>query len=296
MFLSISGSGILGEIQSGLGRNQADARKTLSELATGSRINSGVDDAAGLSISDSLAANVAALEQSTLNAQQGINLLQTADGALAQVTQILNRIETIAVEAYTSSLTSAQYLANGAEYDRLIAEIDSIGTHTTFNGKQVFGAGSGIAGQNVTSILTSDGTGNGTSVETIRISELNESSIGDFSGEGGTGQVLYSSNGTHVSYNVGGFAGIEVNYTYMAIAAVAAQRAYLGAEINKLQAAANVADTERINLSAAQDAIQAADYGKLSADLVRESVLNQTGVSALNQERAYQENLLKLLG
>ena len=95
------------DIGNQLARNQVSTQKDLTELTTGSRINSGADDPAGLSISDSLAANIAALQQSALNVQQGIALLQTADSALAQVTQIVDRIEALAVEDRDRSLQTA---------------------------------------------------------------------------------------------------------------------------------------------------------------------------------------------
>jgi len=97
--------------QNAVSSTQANLQSTLQQLSTGLRINSGSDDAAGLSIATGLGANIAALKQSSQNASNGIGLLQTADGALSQVTTQLNRAVTIATEAANGGLTSNQYTA-----------------------------------------------------------------------------------------------------------------------------------------------------------------------------------------
>ncbi len=139
---------ILNNIPSLAAQNQlsitgSQLQKTLFRLSSGSRINSGADDAAGLAIADGLRANVTALTQSARNATDGIGQLQVADGALAQVTTLLNRAVTLATEASTSTVSQGQRDSIQAEYGQIKAEIDRIGTSTTFNGVAVFqGAGS----------------------------------------------------------------------------------------------------------------------------------------------------------
>jgi len=111
---------------------------TLFRLSSGSRINSGADDAAGLAIADGLQANITGLTQSSRNANDGVGKLQVADGALAQVTTLLNRAVTLGVESATGTVSQAQRGALDAEFTAIKAEIDRIGTSTTFNGAQVF--------------------------------------------------------------------------------------------------------------------------------------------------------------
>jgi flagellin len=113
-------------------------QKTLFRLSSGSRINSGADDAAGLAIADGLHANVTALTQSSRNANDGVGKLQVADGALAQVTSLLNRAVTLATEAATGTVSVAQRDALNAEFTAIKAEVDRIGGNTTFNGTAVF--------------------------------------------------------------------------------------------------------------------------------------------------------------
>jgi flagellin len=110
----------------------------LFRLSSGSRINSGADDAAGLAIADGLRANVSALTQSSRNATDGIGKLQVADGALAQVSNLLNRAVALATEASTGTVSASQRGVLHAEFDQIRQEIDRIGTDTTFNGDKVF--------------------------------------------------------------------------------------------------------------------------------------------------------------
>jgi flagellin len=124
-----------------------DMQSTLEQLSSGQRINSGADDAAGLSIADGLNANVAALTQSSQNATSGVGELQVADGALAQVTSLLNRAVTLATEAANSGLTTDQHTALNTEFTSIKTEIDNIGQTTTYNGSAIFGSGAGGGAQ-----------------------------------------------------------------------------------------------------------------------------------------------------
>src|ERR1700691_1141825 len=127
--------------ENALSNTQSSLQKTLTQLSTGMKINSGSDDAAGLSIASGLTANIAALTQSQQNASNAIGMLQTADGALSQVTTLLNRAVTLATEGSTSGITASQATALQTEYTSIAAEINQIGTNTNFNGQNVFSLG-----------------------------------------------------------------------------------------------------------------------------------------------------------
>ena len=127
--------------ENSLNSTQNSLNTVLEQLSSGSRINSGADDAAGLSIVDGLTANQAALTQSAQNAQNGVGLLQTADGALSQVTSLLDRAVTLATEASNGTLNSTQESAANQEYQSIMAEVNNIGSTTTYNQEQVFGGG-----------------------------------------------------------------------------------------------------------------------------------------------------------
>jgi flagellin len=139
--------GILNNIPSLAAENQLTLTSTalshtLEQLSSGSRINSGADDPAGLSIANGLQANISALTQSVSNANNGVGQLQLADGALAQVTTLLNTAVTLATESATGTVSNSQRTAIQAQYASILAEINRIGTATTYNGQAVFQSGS----------------------------------------------------------------------------------------------------------------------------------------------------------
>jgi flagellin len=129
--------------ENALSNTQASLQKTLTQLSTGMKINSGSDDAAGLSIAEGMTANMAALTQSQQNASDGIGMLQTADGALSQVTTLLNRAVTLATEAATSNITGSQSNALDTEFQSILSEVNQIGQTTNFNGLNVFSGDTG---------------------------------------------------------------------------------------------------------------------------------------------------------
>ncbi len=275
---------ILNNIPSLMAENQMSVteqglQKTLFQLSSGSRINSGADDAAGLAIANGLSANITALQQSGLNANDGVGQLQVADGALSQVTTLLNRAVTLATESANGSLSTTQRSAIDAEFTAIKSEIDSIGSSTTFNGASVFTATS-------TSIFMSDGssaTANVTIATTVGV--LSSSSIGTGTPVNLSADALTSSGGATSAL-------ADIN---SAISAVASLRGTLGANMNRLTSAANVMQNEVQNLTSAESNITSADIGATVANLSKFQILQQTGISALAQANASQQAVLKLL-
>jgi flagellin len=141
--------------QNNLANTQASLSKTLQQLSSGSRINSGADDAAGLSLANGLQASATALSQSAKNAAEGVDMLQVADGALSQVTSLLNRAITLATEASNGTLNSSQQTAADSEYQKILSEVDTINQNTEYNGINVFRTGTNSS---AVAIFTSDGT------------------------------------------------------------------------------------------------------------------------------------------
>jgi len=130
--------------ENALSNTQANLQKTLTQLSTGLKINSGSDDAAGLSIVNGMTANIAALTQSQQNASNGIGMLQTADGALSQVGMLLNRAVTLATEGASSNITGSQATALDTEFQSILTEVNQIGQTTNFNGQNVFSGNTGV--------------------------------------------------------------------------------------------------------------------------------------------------------
>jgi flagellin-like hook-associated protein FlgL len=186
----------------------------LQQLSSGSKINSGADDAAGLSLVDGLQANSMALAQSQTNASEGVGLLTVADGALSQVTNLLNRAVTLATEASNGTLNSSQDTAANQEYQSILSEVNNIGTTTTYNNQAVFGK--------QTAIYTGDSSTEGSSIDKLNVSTLSSSNLGDTGGvmaySSGSSNVFLnlSSSGQNAestdSLNQSGATAINVNY------------------------------------------------------------------------------------
>jgi flagellin len=275
--------------ENNLNQTQNSLQTTLQQLSSGSRINSGADDAAGLSISDGLSANQAALTQSAQNAQNGVGLLQTADGALSQVTNLLDRATTLATEASNGGLTAAQTTAADTEFQSIVKEIGNIGSNTNFNSTNVFSA-------TPTNFVVSDGTVGGTTTIAATTGALSNASVGltvtDAAG------VITTAAGVDLSAQnlaTAAAATTALGKITTAIGDVSAQRGALGASINQLGAAANVASSEEVNLSSAQSSILSTNYGQATSNLAKYQVLSQTGISALAQANSVQQEILKLL-
>jgi flagellin len=172
--------------QNNISSTQANLQNTLEQLSSGSRINSGADDPAGLAVSDGLNANESALTQSSTNATEGIGMLQTADGALSQVTSLLNQAITIATEIGGGTLTSTggsnQVAAANQDYTNILQQINDIGTSTHYNSSQVFSGGT-------VNVEVGDGTTNGTNTYSESMAGLTTTSIGSSAGTGGSNTV-----------------------------------------------------------------------------------------------------------
>ena len=200
--------------ENNLNNTNASLQKVLQQLSSGSRINSGADDAAGLSLVNGLAANSAALIQSKTNATEGVGLLQVADGALAQVTSLLNRAVTLATEASNGTLNSTQSAAANQEYQTILAEVNNIGSTTTYNQRQVFN-GTAVA------IYSGDSSASGASVDNLYIRNLSVTSLGDKNGimsyNNGLSNVFIdlSKNGVLATVNdafVNATTTLDINY------------------------------------------------------------------------------------
>ena len=292
--------------ENNLNQTQSSLQNVLTQLSSGQRINSGADDAAGLSLANGLQANSAALTQSSTNASEGVGLLQVADGALSQVTNLLNRAVTLATEASNGTLNSTQDSAANSEYQSILDEINNIGSTTTYNGQQVFGGSFAV--------FTGDGTVGGGFSDTISLAALSSATVGDSTGSAG---LTYTAGGgtatSTLTYTPAATAGTTtedlsttdltsaanaqtaLNSVYAAVQDVAAERGYTGAQINTLNAVSNVESTEQVNVTSAQNAIMATDYAQATSQMSKFEILSQTGISALAQANSMQQLVTKLL-
>jgi flagellin len=253
--------------------NSNNLQTTLFQLSTGSRLNSGADDPAGLSIANELQASIAALQQSSSNANSGIGLAQTADGSFAQVTTLLDRAVTLATEASNGGLSTSQATALNTEYQSIQAEINRIGTSTTFNGTSVFSA-------STTSIFLSDAGSNSTIAFTV-------GTLSTAAAPAGLGLA-----GTDLLTTTDAQAALTAINT--AVGTVASDRGTLGASLNRLQSAQNVINVQVQNITSAESSITSANIPQDVSNLAQQTVLEQTGIAALSQANQQTEALLAL--
>jgi flagellin len=258
----------------------AAANKSLQQLSSGSRINSGADDAAGLAISNGLNANIAALNQSALNATNATGALQTADGALGQITTLLNRSVTLATEASNSGLSSSQFTAINTEYIALLGEINNIATATDFNGAAIFSTSTTSSS---ISAYTTDGTTNGTVSVAVTVPIVNATALGVTAVSGTSGLINSSA------------AAVQLTAIVAAINTISLDRGTLGAAVEQLQANTTVDTNESQNLTSATSQITSANIATVVANDTSFSILEQTGISALQQSNTQAQTVLKLL-
>jgi flagellin len=254
--------------ENNLSQTQSSLQKTLQQLSSGSRINSGADDAAGLSLANGLQASSAALSQSAKNAAEGVDFLQVADGALSQVTSLLNRAVTLATEASNGVLNTSQASAADAEYQQILTEIGNIDTNTEYNGINVFSTAANI--------FTSDGTLTQTDSATALGSVVTAVGL--------TGNLSTTAAATTELANI-----------TTAIGSIASERGTAGAQINTLQSVSNVMSTESTNTLSAENDVIATDYGQATSDMSKYQILMQTGIAALAQANSSQQLVTKLL-
>jgi flagellin len=239
--------------------------KSMQRLSSGLRINSAADDAAGLAIAESLTGQVNGLDQAQRNAQDGVSLVQTADGTLNDVQQMLQRIRELAVQYQNGTLSATDQSAITSEVGQLSSEIARIGSTAQFNGIKLFSAGITISFQ----VGANDG-------EQISVSTTTMSSLV------AAGTISLGSSTTLSTID-------------SFVDAVSSQRAVFGAVQNRLQYALDNLSTYEENLTAARSSIQDVDMASEMTSYTKEQILQQAGVSMLAQANQAPQAVLKLL-
>ena len=260
-------------------RNLSDVSMRLSKnfarLSSGLRITSAADDAAGLGISERMRAQVRSLDQAGRNTQDGISVVQTAEGALNEVNSNLIRMRELAIQASNGTLSTADRAALDSEFTALISEIDRVATQTDFNGTNLLDG-------SATSMDIQVGTEAG---ETIAITFTDVTSSAGLSLSGATFNLTSASNAS------GSLATIDA-----AIDTVTSSRSSLGAVQNRLESSFRSIANTRENLSAAESRIRDVDVARETADLTRNSILQQAALSVLAQANVAPQLALGLLG
>jgi flagellin len=275
--------------ENSMSTTQTNLQNTLTQLSTGQRINSGADDAAGLSIANGMTANIAALTQSGQNATNTTGLLQTADGALSQVTSLLNRATTLATEASSDGLTTSQTAALNTEFTSILASVNNIGKNTAFNGANVFSSAAitpflsdGTAGNNMlggasmtVGQLSTGGAAGGLNITSNASDTLTMTGVGTATSTMTVGNTTYTLQAGAVSAT-----GIAAGSTTTGATGVVQIGATAAATLANLAAAINGTDGfNNVNTEASAGAISTA--GATSA-LTLQATTAGAGAAAVN--------------
>jgi flagellin len=284
--------------QASLARNERALSKAMEQLSTGRKINTAADDAAGLAISSRMTSQIVGLEQSVQNAHDAISMIQTAESALDEMTNMLLRMRELALQASngTGSVADRNYLQD--EFGRLKEEIDRIANNTEWNGRPVLNGNAGgsavvavsyqvggNAGQTI-SVNFGNMTGGGLATGASGIAAGTNSgarALADIAISGGT-TALAQTNASAA------MTGID-----NAIENVSNQRASFGAAVNQLTHAIDNLTQVSINAASTRSRIMDTDYAKATSELAKAQIIQQAGTAMLAQANQLPASVLDLL-
>jgi flagellin len=264
---------------------------SLEKLSSGQRINKAADDAAGLAISEKMKGQINGLDTASDNAQNGVSLIQTAEGSLSESQSILQRMNELAVQAQngTNSSTDTQKLQD--EADALAKDLDRISSNTTFNTKNVLGtATSADSLFNTAGITLQIGADSG---QTMKITFSGSSVTGVTSNDLGVGGSTLGTAENATAISLTGSTAITSIQT--AINSISQLRSKLGAYQNRLTHATNNLSTESENLTSAESQITDVDMAKEMTNYTKNNILVQSAESMLSQANQLPQGVLALL-
>jgi len=251
--------------------NNANASKSLEKLSSGLKINRAGDDAAGLAISEKMRGQIRGLDMASKNAQDGISLIQTAEGALNETHSILQRMRELAVQGASDTNTAEDRTAIQTEVDALVNEIDRISTTTEFNTQKLLSGG-------IDNTIFQIGANSGQTI-TIAISDMGAGNLG----------VDALTIDTNANANAA-LVAIDA-----AISKVSTQRSELGAVQNRLEHTINNLGTASENLTGAESRIRDVDMAKEMMEFTKNNILTQAAQAMLAQANQQPQGVLQLL-
>ncbi|MCM3012235.1 flagellin Hag [Bacillus subtilis] len=263
-----------------LSSNNSASQKNMEKLSSGLRINRAGDDAAGLAISEKMRGQIRGLEMASKNSQDGISLIQTAEGALTETHAILQRMRELTVQAGNTGTQQAEDLgAIKDEMDALIEEVDGISDRTEFNGKKL------LDGSSATTGFTFQIGANAGQQLNVKIADMGAAALGTTV----TVDKLDVTDFATTSFD-NQLKGIDE-----AINAVSTQRAKLGAVQNRLEHTINNLSASGENLTAAESRIRDVDMAKEMSEFTKNNILSQASQAMLAQANQQPQNVLQLL-
>lgn len=300
--------------QRALGKNTMDLQRSVEKLSTGSKINRAADDAAGLSISQKMTAQIKGLDKAKQNVSDGVSLIQTAEGGLSLIQDNLQRIRELVVQAANGTNGNDELDAIQREINERVGTIDDIATETKFNGIQLLKANT-AATSNITIQSGADNgqtssidfrVGQGTAnvgieididKETNNASDAEHGTLAEGSGENG-----FALNKLHVGGTVNAQDGVIAAATTTPLTKldalidnVSRMRSTLGADQNSLESKLEFLDVAKENMAASRSRIQDVDVAMESSKLVRSQILQQASSAMLSQANNGPQLALNLL-
>jgi flagellin len=261
-----------------LAKNERAMGQAMERLSTGARINSAADDAAGLAISSKMTSQIRGLDQAVRNANDAVSMIQTADGAAIEITNMLQRMRELSVQAGNGTNTTTDISALNTEFVALRDQIGAIVTNTQWNGSPILNGTGGTAGS-----FTFQVGANASQILTV--------AFGDFD----LGSSVLGANITTTTTLTAANVQTTITNLDTAIVNVNTQRAIFGASINRLEYAMdNLANVSQ-NTAASRSRILDADYAAESTELARTQIIQQAGTAMLAQANQQAQSVLTLL-
>ena len=277
--------------QNALVRNDRSMNTAMERLSTGQRINSAKDDAAGLAIASRMTSQIRGLDVGIRNANDAISMISTADGALVEVTNMLQRMRELALQASNGTTTSADRDYLNSEYVNLLAEIERIAQNTQWNGGDILdGTANGTSG----TVAFQVGANGGQTVA-VNFGNATNAAVASTSGliqDVNTAAATITA-GTTASALTKGTSAVTAIDT--AITNVSTQRATFGAAINQLTYAVDNLANVKVNSEAARSRILDTDYARETSELARTQIIQQAGTAMLAQANQLPQTVLSLL-
>lgn len=264
--------------QNSLTVNNRSLGKAMEQLSTGKRINTAADDAAGLAISNKMTAQIRGLNQAVRNANDGISMIQTAEGATQEVTNMLQRMRELAVQSANATNTSDDRTSIQLEVTELQSEITRIADNTQWNGMNISGGGSMSA---LSAGATFQVGANADQVITVAFKSIDTMA--------GVASALTAS----VSSVTG--AGLAIAAIDEAIKEVDSYRATMGAKVNRLTYAADNLSSISTNAQASRSRIMDTDYAQATTELARTQIIQQAATAMLAQANQAPQTVMSLL-
>ncbi|AQR97018.1 flagellin [Clostridium saccharoperbutylacetonicum] len=282
-----------------MGINTGSASKSIEKLSSGQKINRAGDDAAGLAISEKMRSQIRGLDQGSTNAQDGVSLVQTAEGAMTETHAMLQRLKTLATQASNGTLQSADRKQIQTEVAQLKSEISRIASTTNFNGINLTGSAAGKV-----TFQVGGEKGNDISVQlsSAKANNLGTKTNGQFATmtysngvAGATGTINATASLSNISLSSQGGAVAALKVIDDAINQVSTMRANLGAVQNRLEHTITATDNTSENLQAAESRIRDTDMAKEMMNYTKNNILTQAAQSMLAQANQQPNKVLNLL-